>query len=98
MGSCERTTKGEDQHFVVYYLKTHPFLSTGALVVRMLMNLCGANSGGGGGGEVVIFIYCIYMSHGQNTRRPLYQGGVRFCITHAKTVENDKVSPKNDNP
>ena len=39
-----------------------------------------------------------YMSHGQNTRRPLYQGGVRFCVTHAKTMENDKVSPKNDNP
>ena len=40
----------------------------------------------------------LYMSHGQNTRRPLYPGGVRFCITHAKTMENDKVSPKNDNP
>ena len=39
-----------------------------------------------------------HVSHGQNTRRPLYQGGVRFCITHAKTMENDKVSPKNDNP
>ena len=40
----------------------------------------------------------LHMSHGQNTRRPLYQGGERFCITHAKTMENDKVSPKNDNP
>ena len=43
-------------------------------------------------------ILYIYMSHGQNTRRPLYQGGVRFCITHATTMQNDKVSPKNDNP
>ena len=46
---------------------------------------------------VSVGVGIIYMSHGQNTRRPLYQGGVRFCITHAKTMQNDKVSPKNDN-
>ena len=46
---------------------------------------------------IYIYIY-VCMSHGQNTRRPLYQGGVRFCITHAKTMQNDKVSPKNGNP
>ena len=36
------------------------------------------------------------MSHGQNTRRPLYQDGARFWVTHPKTMENDEVSPKND--